>query len=75
MEHISYKILTKNHIKGENGIRLKKYFARMMVTYKEFDRKEELDEDVQDPEAEDLNISNLFELLLDIYVTAEKWDC
>ena len=30
-----------------NGIRLKKYFAGLMVAYKESNREEELDEDVQ----------------------------
>ena len=55
-------------------IRLKKYFARLMVAYKESDRKEP-DEDVQDIEEEDLNISDLFELLLDMNVTTEEWGC
>ena len=46
-----------------------------MIAYKEFDRKEEeLNEDVQDSEEENLNISNLFNELLDINVSANKWD-
>ena len=44
-----------------------------MVAYKETDKKEELDEDVQDLEEENLNISNSFKLLLDMNVTIEKW--
>ena len=40
----------RSHKRRVNGIRLKKYFARLMVAYKESDKKEEeLDEDVQDP--------------------------
>ena len=47
-----------------------------MVAYKESNKEEEeLDEDVRNPEEEDLNISNLFELLLDMNVTTEKWGC
>ena len=62
----------QSHKRRVNGIRLKKYFAQLMVAYKEFDRKEEEpDENVQDIKEEDLNVSDLFELLLDMNVTVE----
>ena len=65
----------RSHKRRVNRIKLKKYVAQLMVAYKEFIRKEEeLNDDVQDPKEEDLNLSNLFELLLKMNVTAEKWD-
>ena len=55
---------------------MKKDIARLMVAYKESNRREEeLNENVYDPKEEDLNISNLLELLPDMNVTAGKWGC
>lgn len=47
-----------------------------MIAYKESDRREEeSNENVQGPKKQDLNISDLFKLLLDMNVTAKKWGC
>ena len=47
-----------------------------MVAYKESDRKkEELGEDVQQSKEKNLSVSNLFDVLLDMNVLAEKWGC
>ena len=66
----------KSHKRRINGIRLKKYIARLMVAYKESDREEEeLNEDVKDSGERNLDISNLFNELLDMNVSADKWGC
>ena len=66
----------KSYKRRVNGIRLKKYVARLMVAYKESDKKEEeLNQDAQDSKEENLNISNLFNELLDMNVSADKWGC
>ena len=62
----------KSHKRRVNGIRLKKYIARLMVAHKESDRKEELNEHVQDSEEGNLDISNLFNELLDINVSTDQ---
>ena len=47
-----------------------------MVAYKESDREEEeLNEDVKDSKERNLDISNLFNELLDMNVSADKWGC
>ena len=60
-----------------NGIRLKKYFARLMLAIKEEDREayNEYQKDEGSTEEEDLNITSLFVRLLDMNVSANKWGC
>ena len=38
-------------------------------------KKEEFDEDVEDLEEENLNVSNLFDVMLDMNVSTDKWGC
>ena len=67
----------KRHKRRVNGIRLKKYFARLMLAMKEEDREacNECQEDEESTEEGDLNITSLFVQLLDMNVSADKWGC
>ena len=67
----------KRHKRRVNGIRLKKYFARLMLAIKEEDREayNECQKDEGSTEEEDLNITSLFVQLLDMNVSADKWGC
>ena len=57
-----------------NGIRLKKYFAHLMLAIKEEDREayNECQKDEGSTEEEDLNITSLFVQLLDMNVSADN---
>ena len=67
----------KRHKRRVNGIRLKKYFARLMLAIKEEDREayNEWQKDEGSTEEEDLNITSLLVQLLDMNVSADKWGC
>ena len=67
----------KRHKRRVNGIRLKKYFARLMIAMKEEDREacNECLGDEGSTEEEDLDVTSLFVQLLDMNVSADKWGC
>ena len=67
----------KRHKRRVNGIRLKKYFARLMIAMKEEDREacNECHRDEGSTEEEDLDVTSLFIQLLDMNVSTDKWGC